>query len=98
MEALRGRRRVEKIFVARAPGGATQRLREEAAKHKVAIVDTTKEELTKRIGHTGHQGVVALLEARAAAARTALREDAAASSTHDGGEASVGDIIALANK
>lgn len=61
-EALRAKKGVKTIYVARAEGGATKKIREEAARARVKVVETSKDELTKKVGHDGHQGVVALME------------------------------------
>lgn len=63
LEALRSKRKVSRVLLARAEGGMTQKLRDEAASHRVPVADATKEELTRLVGHPGHQGVFAELAA-----------------------------------
>jgi 23S rRNA (guanosine2251-2'-O)-methyltransferase len=61
-EALRAKKAVKAIYVARSEGGATRKIRDEAGRARVMVVETTKDELTKKVGHDAHQGVVALIE------------------------------------
>jgi 23S rRNA (guanosine2251-2'-O)-methyltransferase len=61
-EALRAKRALRAIHLARGEGGATRRIREEAERAGVKIVETTKDDLTSKVGHADHQGVVAFLE------------------------------------
>lgn len=94
LEALRGKRHVRQILLARSAGGATHRLVEEAARAGVPITPATKEELTRRLGHAGHQGVLALLERSAPQTR-----DAPAAAPREGEvapAAEVADMLELA--
>jgi 23S rRNA (guanosine2251-2'-O)-methyltransferase len=62
LEALKGGQQVDRLFLARAGRGATHRVREAARAAGVKVEDTTKDELTKRLGSDRHQGVLALVE------------------------------------
>lgn len=61
LEAMRGRSRIEAIYVSRSLRGATRKLRAEADRSGVRVIETSREELSRRVGHANHQGVVALL-------------------------------------
>lgn len=65
LEALRSGRVVREIHVARDERGATRKLKEEALRAGVKVVDTTKDALTKRAKTARHQGVMAVLEPEA---------------------------------
>lgn len=62
MEALRAEARISRIYLARALGGATDRLRREAEARRVPVVAVDRAALTKRAGHEEHQGVLAEVE------------------------------------
>jgi 23S rRNA (guanosine2251-2'-O)-methyltransferase len=61
LEALRAKKRIERIYIARERGAKTDRLRAEAEKQRIKVIAVPRDELTKRAGHTNHQGVVAAL-------------------------------------
>ncbi len=62
LEAIRGEQRIDRILIARAQGGQTQRIRAEAKKARIKVSEVPKEELNKRAGTDGHQGVLACLD------------------------------------
>lgn len=66
-EALRAKKAIKSIHVARSEGGTTKKIREEAARAHVRVVEASKDELTKKVGHDAHQGVLAILDDDAAA-------------------------------
>jgi 23S rRNA (guanosine2251-2'-O)-methyltransferase len=61
-EALRAKKKIREIRVARAEGAATRKIKEAARAARVKLIETTREELTKKIGHEAHQGVMAVLD------------------------------------
>lgn len=61
-EALRSGRPIRAIHIARSAGGATRQIKQDAQRAGVRVTESSKEELTKRVGHADHQGVIALLE------------------------------------
>lgn len=61
-EALRAKKAIRSIHVARSEGGATKKIRDEAARANVRIHETSKDELTKKVGHDEHQGIIAILD------------------------------------
>jgi 23S rRNA (guanosine2251-2'-O)-methyltransferase len=62
LEALRSGRKISRIQIARDAGGASAKLRDEAARRRVSIQGASKDEITRLCGHGKHQGVVAVLE------------------------------------
>jgi 23S rRNA (guanosine2251-2'-O)-methyltransferase len=61
LEAIRAKRSIGKIWIARAQRGATQRIREAAEEAGVQIAQAEKDTITARVGHDRHQGVIAEL-------------------------------------
>ena len=62
LEALKQGARVDAVYIARAAGGQTERIRAMAKQSGVKVVMLAKDELTKRTGSDRHQGVLALLD------------------------------------
>ncbi len=62
LEALQSGKQVDRLLVARAGRGATQRVRAAAKEAGVRIEDATRDELTRRWGSDHHQGVLAVVE------------------------------------
>lgn len=62
LEAIRSGRRVRAISIARGPGGATQDILQAASGVGVAVHEVKKDELTRRCGSEGHQGVLAEID------------------------------------
>ncbi len=82
-EALKAKRPIRSIHVARNEGAATKKLREEASRARVRVVETSKDELTKKVGHPDHQGVIAMVD-----------ED----ETNGRGEATIASMLAAAEE
>jgi 23S rRNA (guanosine2251-2'-O)-methyltransferase len=61
-EALRAKKPIKSIHVARSEGAATKRIRDEASRAHVRVVETTKEDITQKVGHDAHQGVLAYID------------------------------------
>lgn len=68
-EALRAKRPIKSIYVARNEGAATKKLRDEATRAHVRVFEASKDDLTKRVGHPDHQGVIAIIDDEQANAR-----------------------------
>lgn len=62
LEAIRSGRRLRAVSIARGPGGATQDILHAASSAGVAVHEVKKEELTRRCGTEGHQGVLAEID------------------------------------
>ena len=62
LQAIRGGTAIDRILIARAEGGQTQRIRELAREHSVKVVEVPREELDRRLPGGRHQGVLALLD------------------------------------
>jgi 23S rRNA (guanosine2251-2'-O)-methyltransferase len=76
LEALRAGRLVERVLLARALGGRTQRLREAAEAARVPVVEVGRDELDQRAGDANHQGVLAVLASSGREARGEVDVDA----------------------
>ena len=63
LQAIRTGTPIERILLARAEGGQTQRIRELAKKKGLKVYDVDREELDRRLAGARHQGVLALLDA-----------------------------------
>ncbi len=62
LQAIRQRTPIDKLLVARAEGGQTQRIRELAKKQGIRIQEVPRAELDRRLPGVRHQGVLALLD------------------------------------
>jgi 23S rRNA (guanosine2251-2'-O)-methyltransferase len=65
LEALFGGAAVRVVKVARAEGGRTQEILHAARSVGAQVMDVSKDDLTKRVGTSSHQGVLAELDPRA---------------------------------
>lgn len=62
LQVIRGSTPVQRVLIARAEGGQTQRIRELARKRGLKIQEVSREELDRRLPGARHQGVLALLD------------------------------------
>lgn len=62
LEALRGEKRIERVWVSRGEGVNTRRVREACESLHIRVEEATRDELDRRAGTPKHQGVVAALE------------------------------------
>ncbi|MEL7367328.1 MAG: 23S rRNA (guanosine(2251)-2'-O)-methyltransferase RlmB [Myxococcota bacterium] len=61
LEALRAQAKIERILLARASGGQTQRIREQARQRGVKVVEVDREEIDRRLPGVRHQGVLMIM-------------------------------------
>lgn len=73
LQAIRQQTPIDKLLVARAEGGQTQRIRELAKKQGIKIQEVPRAELDRRLPGIRHQGVLALLD-RSEVATVSLAE------------------------
>lgn len=62
-EALAAGRPIERILMHRKRGGDPGPIRSDARARGIEVRDVPRDELTKRVGHNRHQGIVAILPA-----------------------------------
>ncbi len=62
LEAIKTGTGVDRLLIARAEGGQTQRIREMARKQGIQVQDVERSELDRRLPGARHQGVLALLD------------------------------------
>src|SRR5437763_9841549 len=65
LEALRAKKKIERIYIARERGEKTERLKVEAEKQGIRVSAISKDELTKKAGIANHQGVIAQISPQA---------------------------------
>jgi 23S rRNA (guanosine2251-2'-O)-methyltransferase len=59
LEALRAKKKIERIYIARERGAQTEKIRIEAEKQHIKVTPLSKDELSKKAGLQNHQGVIA---------------------------------------
>jgi 23S rRNA (guanosine2251-2'-O)-methyltransferase len=62
LEAIRAMKAIDRVYLARAGGGQTRRIREAANEARIPVAEVPREDLERYVGAANHQGVVALLD------------------------------------